>query len=211
MYIYMYTHTHIHTRGVKTRRREEDPRRIAVGARGKKSGCQGSVIQNFRCTLGLSSPLAASHFQLTWKERVCPSSWAAYTRPRRQCKDVLLRLAGSFFLAETSTAALSKAVEEEAAFIRGQGCISFCRCSLSLLRELGYNGDGNNFLPLLLSSVRAGFWARDQQNFRLSPGLRNWLALVVFGFMRASVCHFPSILSEGFECFRRYDCKLERE
>ena len=42
----------------------------------------------------------------------------------------------------------------------------------------------------------------DQQNFRLSPGLRNWLALVVFGFMRATVCHFPAILSEGFECFQ---------
>lgn len=160
----IYTLAYTYARGVKTRRREEDPRRIAVGARGKKSGCQGSVIQNFRCTLGLSSPLAASHFQLTWKERVCPSSWAAYTRPR-QCKDVLLRLAGSFFLAETSTTALSKAVEEEAAFIRGQGCISFCQCSLSLLREPGYNGDGNNFLPLLLSSVRAGFWARGSTKF----------------------------------------------
>lgn len=160
----IYTLAYTYACGVKTRRREEDPRRIAVGARGKKSGCQGSVIQNFRCTLGLSSPLAASHFQLTWKERVCPSSWAAYTRPR-QCKDVLLRLAGSFFLAETSTTALSKAVEEEAAFIRGQGCISFCQCSLSLLREPGYNGDGNNFLPLLLSSVRAGFWARGSTKF----------------------------------------------
>lgn len=161
--------THIYTRihvrawrenSSKGRRSEEDRR----WREGKKSGCQGSVIQNFRCTLGLSSPLAASHFQLTWKERVCPSSWAAYTRPR-QCKDVLLRLAGSFFLAETSTTALSKAVEEEAAFIRGQGCISFCQCSLSLLREPGYNGDGNNFLPLLLSSVRAGFWARGSTKF----------------------------------------------
>lgn len=152
-----YIHSHTRARRVKTRRREEDPRRkIAVGARGKKSGCQGSVIQNFRCILGLSSPLAASHFQLRGKKE--------RERKRENLSFLVSRLhdnvktssSGSFFLAETSTA-LSKAVEEEAAFIRGQGCISFCRCSLSLLREPGYNGDGNNFLPLLLSSVRAGF------------------------------------------------------
>lgn len=197
----IYTLAYTYARGVKTRRREEDPRRIAVGARGKKSGCQGSVIQNFRCTLGLSSPLAASHFQLTWKERVCPSSWAAYTRPR-QCKDVLLRLAGSFFLAERRPPPYLRPWRKKPP-LSGDRDVSVFASAV-----YPFCGSRDTMETVTISCrycyrvFELAFERGDQQNFRLSPGLRNWLALVVFGFMRATVCHFPSILSEGFECFQ---------
>lgn len=85
------------TRRVNMRKGKIPRGRFAVGRKGKKCCCQGSVIQNFHCTFRLSLPLATSHFQPGKKSVLLMSRLHDYDIVK-----TVLRLFGSCSLSERS-------------------------------------------------------------------------------------------------------------